>query len=127
MPFPIVMGIPEDTWPEVLAQLRRDIVASLVETTGRPASWMRPFFPSDLLDDPEEPEDGCQTIYIRLDTGLLHGKSGDEVDALAAKITGALAQVVSAAFGGKYEVECFIGDANPKWRSLVHAKPPPAP
>jgi len=120
MPFPIVSGIPKRTPVKLVSQLRRDIVAVLVNKLNCSPAVITPFFPKDWLDAPVESEDGGKTIYIRLDTGMLDGwSSGEEADNLATELTGAVAQVVFDAFHGEIEVECFIGDLVPKWRTLL--------
>ena len=119
MPFPILFGVPEDTPEEVLKVLRRDIVATLASKMRVPANWIHPFFPKDLLGEPEEEADGSSTIYVSLDTAMFHGVTN--VDALAKEVTQALAEVVWEAFSGRYEVEVFIGDLNKEWKYLIKA------
>ncbi|NMB91516.1 hypothetical protein GYA37_01550 [candidate division WWE3 bacterium] len=118
MPFPIVFGIPEGTSKETLSELRKGIVSSIVTTMEVPTNWVHPLFVSDLLgEEPKEETEGSNTIYVRLDTAMLHGKT--DADDLAVLITSDLAHVVQQTFGGKYEVEVFIGDLNIKWRTLL--------
>lgn len=119
MPFPIVHGIPDGTPVQVVSQLRRDIVAALVNKLACLPAIVTPYFPKDWLGDPAGPEDGGKTIYVRLDTGMLNGKSGRDTDDLATYLTGAVAKMVFDAFQGKIEVECFIGDLVPKWKTLL--------
>ncbi len=124
MPFPILYGIPKGTSEEAMCKLRVEIVSSLVRTMGVPSNWVHPFFVDDLLGkEPEEEIEGSNTIYVRLDTAMLHGKK--DVDDLAVLVTSDLAHVVQQAFGGKYEVEVFIGDLDPKWRTLLKSDDPP--
>lgn len=124
MPFPVVYGIPKYTSQEVLVALRRAIVASLTETMHTPVEWNRPFFVADLLGEPIERVDGSSTIYVSLDTAMFYGKSEGEVGNLARKATAGLAIVIWEAFDGKYEVEVFVGNLNPYWKSLFKAKVP---
>jgi len=122
MPFPVVYGIPKDTPVPVLNGLRKDIVRTVAETMGCKISWVRPFFPMDLLDEPTDETSGCRTIFVSLETALFFGKDDPENDAKAQRVTKALAQVIWAAFGGKYEVEVFIANLNPIWRTLIKVK-----
>lgn len=122
MPFPIVYGIPQGTSDEKLAKLRENIVAKLVEVMEVPANWVRPFFPFDLLPDPQTEADGSNTIYVALDTGMFHGK--ENADTLASKVTEALARVVWDAFEGRFEVECMVHGLNPNWKTLIEVKEP---
>ncbi len=119
MPFPIVYGVPKDTPQDVLTKLRRDIVAALVKANV-PQKWIRPLFPADLLDEPKEEADGASTIYVKLDTGMLHDKPDAKV--VAERLLRPLAQLIWDAFSGKYEVEAFIGDLNTEWKVLIEAK-----
>ncbi len=119
MPFVIVHGIPEGANPSVLIALRRDMVASLAQNMGVPTEWVRPFFVPDMLPPPTETEDGCATIYVRLDTGMFAGKLDDDVSPI--KAVENLARLIWVAFGGKYEVEVFVGDLHPKWKKLLAA------
>lgn len=120
MPFPIVWGIPKGTTKEKLNELRIDIVKSLVETMNVPAAWVRPFFSTDLLDEPVTEDEGCNTIYACLDTAMFFGKP--DVDAQAKGVTAALASTIWGAFNGRYEVEVFIGNLNPEWKTLLKRK-----
>lgn len=73
-----------------------------------------------MLDEATDEAEGCRTIYVSLDTAMFFGKP--EVDALAKDVTAALASVIWNAFGGKYEVEVFIGNLNPAWKTLLKAE-----
>ena len=120
MPFPIVWGTPKETPKEKLHELRVEIVKALVETMKVPASWVRPFFPVDMLDEATEEAEGCNTIYACLDTAMFFGKP--DVDNLAKAVTDALANAIWKVFGGKYEVEVFVGNLNPAWKTLLKAE-----
>jgi len=119
MPFPVVYGIPKDTPVSVLNGLRKDIVRTVAETMGCKISWVRPFFPMDQLDEPTDTESGCRTIFVSLETAMFFGKDDPEANEKALRVTKALAQVIWAAFGGRYEVEVFINNLNPTWRTLI--------
>ena len=120
MPFVFVWGVPESTSNAELLQLRQSIVSSLVEAMKVDPSWVRVFFPRDLLTDPVQAEDGSHTIYMSIETGMLYGQSENDPDPKA--VTQAIAKVVWQTFEGQYEVECFIGNHNPSWVSLIHTK-----
>jgi len=120
MPFPIVYGVPANTPVELLKQLRRDIVSTLV-SKGIKQDWIHPFFPMDFLDTPTEPEEGCSTIFVSLETAMLEGRAS--ADQIAEDITTSLAKTVWEAFRGELEVEVFIGRRNPIWKCLLPAKP----
>lgn len=126
MPFVIVHGIPEHTATSKLTDLRRSIVASVSETMSSPgvpvpASWIRPIFVRDMLGEPEVESDGCNTIYVRVDTAMFSGKLDEEDETWPLVVVSALAQIIWDAFSGKYEVEVFIGELNPKWKKLLKA------
>jgi hypothetical protein len=110
------MGVPKNTPVETLLQLRQSIIDTLSEVMEVNKSWIRPFFPADLLD--EAPAE-CQTIYVRLDTAIFHSLASLSK---AQRTTAALAHVIWEAFEGRFEVEVFIGDLNPDWRTLVKAR-----
>lgn len=103
-----------------MEQLRRDIVSAMAETMNVPPKWVRPLFVEDMLGDPTEPADGAPTIFAVLETSMLHGKTG--ADEKAHEITGVLAKVIWETFGGRFEVEVFIGDLNPEWKTLLDAR-----
>lgn len=121
MPFPIVWGIPQDTPLGVLAGLRVEIVTELAQMMGVPAERVRPFFPSDLLDDPVGDAEGGSTIYVSLVTGMF-GDKPDEDDKVVEILTN-LAEVVWRTFEGKLDVEAFVEGLNPNWKALVKADP----
>ena len=126
MPFVIVHGIFESTATSTLTELRRSIVASVSKTMGLPgvpvpASWIRPIFVRDMLGESEVEADGCNTIYVRVDTAMFSGKFDEEDESWPLVVVSELAQVIWDAFGGRYEVEVFIGELNPKWKKLLKA------
>ena len=120
MPFVFVWGIPENATDTVLLQLRRNIILSLIETMKVDPGWVRVFFPRDLLNDPAQPEDGNNTIYMSIETGMFYSEPENSLDPKG--VTQAIAHIVWQTFEGQYEVECFIGNHNPSWVSLIHAK-----
>ncbi len=120
MPFPTVYGIPRGTSTGLLERLRRNIVKTVSDTMQVPQNWVRPLFVADLLDGPESSVDGANTIYARLDTAVFHDKA--EVGEIARYVTASLAKVIWDAFEGRYEVEVFIGDLNPEWKTLLDAR-----
>ncbi|OGC45254.1 hypothetical protein A2V49_01485 [candidate division WWE3 bacterium RBG_19FT_COMBO_34_6] len=120
MPFPIIWGIPKNTPQEKLVELRKRIVKTLVDAMDVSAYWVRPLFPIDMLSEPKEECEGCNTIYGSLDTGMFFGKK--DVDNLAKTVTAALAQIIWDEFGGRYEVEVFITNLDPHWSTLLLSK-----
>ena len=119
MPFIEVLGLPKDMSSEEMVSLRWEIVSVVARQMNCQSSWVRPFFVQDMLGEPEMDGDGANTIYVRLDTAMFSGELDDET--LPLDVTSALAQVVWDAFGGKREVEVFIGELNPKWKKLLKA------
>lgn len=126
MPFPIVWGMPIEISTAVVEQLRRDIVRTLAEKIDISPSWVHPFFPVDLLEEPTQESEGGNTVYISLETGLFFNlpfnSSLIEQQAKAQDITMSLAKVVWDALNGAYEVECFVSNLDPAWRSIIYAK-----
>ena len=122
MPFPIVWGIPKETPKETLIALRKDIVSTLAKAMPVSPAWVRPFFSADLLDEPTQEDEGCNTIYACLDTAMFFGK--ENAEPLAKGVTSALATTIWGAFNGKYEVEVFVGNLNPAWKTLLKAAEP---
>lgn len=125
MPFVIVWGIPPGTPGDDLVQLRKDIVEVLSEEMMGwkvPQSWIRPFFPREMLGLPaEEGDEGSRTIYVQLDTGLFKQTPDVVMQKRAREVTQALATVIWMAFSGRFEVECFIGYLDPATKCLIQA------
>jgi len=121
MPFVVVNGIPNGTQKDILHVLRRNLVEVVSSQMEVPKEWVRPFFPVDWLDDPIAPEEGCNTIYARLDTAMFTGHE-PSFETLPVSVVTAIAQVIWEAFEGKYEVEVFVGELNPKWKKLLPAQ-----
>src|SRR5689334_2866354 len=108
MPFVTVNGCPSETPQKVLSTLRRKLVKSVSRKMGVSPSWVRPFFPKDMLDDPTSELDGSSTIYVRLETGMFSGELTAEQESKAVGVVSAIAQIVFDAFEGKFEVEVMI-------------------
>lgn len=123
MPFVLIYGIPENTDQELLRELRRDIVKSVVRTMEAPQDWVHPIFPRDLLGPAEAPEDGTSTLYLRLDTALFHGLHPTAGEPL--KVLNDLAQLVEEAFDGQYSVEAVVGELHSEWKVIVKASKRP--
>lgn len=119
MPFVQVQGAPYDTPSVTLLKLRTDIAATVSQQMGCPTKWVRPFFPLDMLDGEELPEDACRTIFVRVDTAMFHANPDEEK---AIGVVTALAHLIWEAFDGLYEVEVFIGDLHNKWKCLLEPK-----
>ena len=115
MPFPIVLGIPPDTTPEILKKLRADIIRELAHAMSISPDTIRPFFLTDTLGRPSEGED--TTIYCRIDTGEYFKK--DDARAAKEQVTSVVANLISATFGSKYDVEVFIGDLDPESKTYL--------
>ncbi|MCA0452414.1 MAG: hypothetical protein LCI00_00380 [Chloroflexi bacterium] len=118
MPFIFVWGIPEATPKYTLVQLRRKLVSALAENMGVDTSWVRVFFPSDRTGDPIEGEN--DHIYVTIETGMFYKKAED--DSTPKYATSVIAQLIWDVFEGQFEVECFIGNHNPAWVTLIEAK-----
>ena len=112
MPFPIVYGLPDATSDDLLRQIRADIISKLAEAMGISPSVIRPFFPVEMIGDPDEGQDN--TIYCRVDSSMLASASLG----IRQKATSVVAEVIWRAFGGKIEVEVFIGDLNGTGKTL---------
>lgn len=120
IPFIFVYGVPDTAEKDTLRLLRRDIVATVVEAMDCEQSWVRVFFPTFHLEEPQDPEEGCHTIYVAIDTGMFTGSAvaNREVQ----NVTDAIGNVIFDAFRGRREVEVFIRDLNNRWKTLL----PPA-
>lgn len=116
MPFIFVWGLPEKVDDEVLVQLRDHIVMKLAENMNINHSWIRVFFPQDRLGSITS---GNRNIYVTIETGIFF--SHNESD-LPKGATSLVAQIVWEVLDGQYEVECFVGNHNPKWVTLIHSK-----
>jgi len=116
MPFVTVHGLPRETSQKDLLSLRGSIIAIVSRKMEVPPESIRPFFPADLLDGPGP--DG-QTIYVKLDTSMFHGKP--KADELAQEVARTLANVVWRELDCRYEVEVFIVGLNPNWSFLREA------
>lgn len=123
MPFPLVLGLPNDTPKSVLQELRQAIVKGLLDHMQAPARWTHPIFVLDPLSPASEPEDGSATVCVILETGMFHNlPDSPEKDHVVQSVTKALGQIIFDTIGGWLEVEVFVGDLNPAWRALI--KPP---
>jgi len=116
MPFPKVFGFPDETPVALLRDIRQDIITELAKAVDISPDIIRPLFPADRLGNPDVGQDN--TIYCELDSGMF----GDKPSDFRAKATSAIAIVIWHAFGGKYEVEVFIGDLNPAGKTHLKAK-----
>lgn len=120
MPFPIVAGLPKDTPQSVLAELRRAIVKALFDHMHAPMRWTHPILICDALPLAELPEDGSNTICVILETGMFHDKpESPDKDIAVKSVTKALGQAIFDTIGKWLEVEVFVNDLNPAWRSLI--------
>lgn len=119
MPFVFVWGIPEHTPDSTLIELRRTVVSTVIESMKVDPAWVRVFFPKDLLTAPAQSGDGNNNIYVTIETGMLYNQPESSPE--PKNITQAVALVIWQAFKGQVEVECFIGNHNPTWVSLLHA------
>jgi hypothetical protein len=120
MPFVFVWGIPENFPDDKLLQLRENIISALTESMKVDQSWIRVFFPQDQLSKPELAVGGNNNIYVTIETGMFYIKVENDADPKSATLV--VAQTIWHCFEGQYEVECFIGNHNPHWVSLIHAK-----
>jgi hypothetical protein len=117
MPFIFVWGLPEKVTDEAIIELRDTIVSKLAENMNIDQSWIRVFFPQDLLS---RVTSGNSTIYVTIETGMFFAKNEDDPPNSATTL---VAQIIWEMLDGQYEVECFVGNHNPKWVTLIHAKP----
>ncbi len=117
MPFVFVWGLPEKVSNEVLIQLRKAIVVKLAENMNVDQSWIRVFFPQDRLSGINS---GNPNIYVTIETGMFFTQNEDSLPKSATTI---VAQIIWEMLDGEYEVECFVGNHNPKWVTLIHTKP----
>ena len=85
---------------------------------GVDTSWVRVFFPSDRTGDPIEGE--SDHIYVTIETGMFYQKAEDGITPKYA--TKVVSKIIWEAFDGQFEVECFIGNHNPGWVTLIEAK-----
>ncbi|MBI1281471.1 MAG: hypothetical protein GC179_25310 [Anaerolineaceae bacterium] len=120
MPFVFIWGMPNAVHDAQLLELRETIIGRLADKMAVAHNWVRVFFPSERLSDYAVPDEGSSTIYITIETGLFNSEGEDSKDPIGT--TQIIAETVWNMFGGQYEVECFIGNHNPKWVSLIHAK-----
>lgn len=121
MPFVFIWGMPNTVKDEQLFELREKIIIQLANTMEVARSWVRVFFPNDRLDSYAPPDQTSKTIYITIETGMFYTK--EENSEYPSSTTHVIAETVWNMFDGQYEVECFIGNHNPKWVSLIHPKP----
>src|SRR5262249_15189059 len=120
MPFVFVWGMPIAVKDAQLLELREKIIAQLADKMEAPRNWVRVFFPDERLNNYELPDQASKTIYITIETGMFYTK--EENSDQPNSTTRIIAETVWLMLDGQYEVECFIGDHNPKWVSLIHTK-----
>jgi hypothetical protein len=113
MPFFKISGLPSKLHKSFLLNLRKTIVSIVADKMQIPIEWVRVFFPTDLLDDPQFPEEGCQTIYITLETAMLHNSQDIEITKIGLNTVTAIARTVWGQLDGKYEVEVFVQHLDP--------------
>jgi hypothetical protein len=118
MPFVFIWGVAEDIPDNTLLQIRQTVVGRLAENMKTDPSWIRVFFPRERLGIVGDNDN--DHIYISIDTGMFYSKPVGNDDPKSA--TQLVAQIVWESFDGQYEVECFIGNHNPSWVSLIQAK-----
>lgn len=106
MPFPKVYGVPTSASSEVLHRLRADIITAVADAMSISPDTVRPFFPIDLIGDPDEGQDTI--ILVELGTGMFSGVPNAVV--ARKRVTSAVAQVVWNAYSGRYGVEVFVDD-----------------
>lgn len=116
MPFVFVWGLPEKVSNEALLELRDTIVVKLAENMNIDQSWIRVFFPQDRLS---RVSSGNNNIYVTIETGMFFTQNEDNLPKGA---TSLVAQIIWEMLESQYEVECFVGNHNPKWVTLIHAK-----
>jgi len=121
MPFVFIWGMPNTVTDEQLLELRENLIIQLADKMDVARNWVRIFFPEERLNNYAIPDQASKTVYITIETGMFYSK--EENDELPSNTTRVIAETVWLMLEGQYEVECFIGNHNPKWVSLIHAKP----
>lgn len=116
MPFPLVYRVPKSIEDKVLIGLRSELVRITSELMNCPEHWVGPDFFRSALEDPQDSDEGCATVLIKLETGLFEGSFDDESQ--IQKVLEALANSVFEAFGGKYQVESVLSVWEPGWNHL---------
>lgn len=121
MPFVFIWGMPDTVQDTQLLELREKIIVQLADKMDVARNWVRVFFPNDRLNNYAPPDQASKTIYITIETGMFYTTA--ESSEHPNSTTHVIAETIWNMLGGQYEVECFIGNHNPKWVSLIHAKP----
>ena len=106
MPFPIIYGLPDQMPKQDLVQLRQQLIDAISTAMNVEAHTVRPFFPQDLVGDPNEGQDA--TVLCEIKTGMFD-TVGEETDALAQATTDAVATTIFNFLGEMLDVEVFIG------------------
>ena len=121
MPFVTVSGLPDNLSPDFLMDMRRQIIQAVVREMEVEISWVRVFFPVDMLSQPQKPEDGCQTVYVTLETAMFHNKEDVELKKIALATVNAIAHVIWEYLQGKCEVEAFVLNLSPDLKKVLPA------
>src|SRR5687767_2183439 len=116
MPFPFVYRIPQRADERTLLNLKRRLVDSTSLLMDCPKDWVGVELFKTTVDVPKDENDGCDTILIKLETGLFNGRSDD--DELVQLVLKELSVIVWAAFDGEYEVEAAVNGWHPGWKYL---------
>jgi hypothetical protein len=114
-----VYRVPRSISDETLETLRVKLVQITSDLMKCKKSWVGPDFFRSALKDSTNPDEGCNTVLIKLETGLFDGRPDD--DPQVQEVLKALTDAVWEAFGGKYEVEASVAGWHPGWKCLREA------